>query len=115
MATKKLLKTYNPTEFDPNDGNKAPLLKSHFHSEIPFFTGPYGREWQKANSLQIFLLAARQTLRNTQNKTDTDTRKIQLQMLMSALTAPPLTGMCMLTAEDEGLRQEEKNIPIQFN
>lgn len=32
----------------------------------------------KLNSLQILLLAARQTLRNTQNKTDTDTRKIQL-------------------------------------
>lgn len=86
-----------------------------FHSEILFSNGSLGCRQKKLNSLQILLLAARQTLRNTQNKTDTDTRKIQLQMLMSALTATLLTGMCMLTAEDEGLKQEEKNIPIQFN
>jgi len=37
---KKLLKTYKPPEFDPSDGNKVTLLKSGFHIEIPFPTGP---------------------------------------------------------------------------
>lgn len=97
---KLLLRTYNPPEFDHNDGNITALMKSDFHNEIPLSTGPYFF----SNSFQILLLAARQTLRNTQNKTDTDTRKIQLEMLMSALTATVLTGMCMLTAEDEGLK-----------
>lgn len=94
-------KNYCP-ESHPDYRNTMTLLKSGFYSEISM--APKDGDSQNLILCKSFYQQQEKHEEILRIKTDTDTRKIKVQMLMSALTATLLTGICMLTAEDEGLK-----------